>query len=438
MAHPAVVEVRRSDRRRRMVSARREGDTVVVFIPGWMSDSEESRWVDEMVRRLERSEARRRSPGPHGRRRAGAAAAELSRRYLEGRADAHAVRWVPPMRTRWASCTPPTARSGSASGCATCPGGCSTTCWCTSSPTCCEPGHDERFWAWVHRYPRTRAGDGLPGGALGRRRARARERRRRGRLIARRRREMLVERGSALRTPLTSLRLLVGRRPSARRRCSSGGASFASFSSSAIGSLRVGAGRRTPPGRRGRRRSGRGRGAPTARRGPSTPRCSVSSRHSSDAARSRRGRSSSPTTVANVCSAGPPEARRRRSVSRSASAPGSRSPTASATTASTQPSTSASSVSSRASAAFCSGVVSRLEHARLHGLLDRGRVARVDAAGELLDAGAVDPDAPRVLLDGAEQPLLQPRHVREEPVVGGLAGGQEDHAPRWRAGRGPW
>ena len=53
MAHPAVVEVRRSDRRRRMVSARREGDTVVVFIPGWMSDSEESRWVDEMVRRLE-------------------------------------------------------------------------------------------------------------------------------------------------------------------------------------------------------------------------------------------------------------------------------------------------------------------------------------------------------------------------------------------------
>jgi hypothetical protein len=35
-----------------MVSARREGDTVIVFIPGWMSESEETRWVDEMVRRL--------------------------------------------------------------------------------------------------------------------------------------------------------------------------------------------------------------------------------------------------------------------------------------------------------------------------------------------------------------------------------------------------
>ena len=41
-----------------MVSARREGDTVIVFIPGWMSESEELRWVDEMVARLERSDER--------------------------------------------------------------------------------------------------------------------------------------------------------------------------------------------------------------------------------------------------------------------------------------------------------------------------------------------------------------------------------------------
>ena len=106
MAHPAVVEVRRSDRRRRMVSSRREGDTVVVFIPGWMSDSEESRWVDEMVRRLERSEARRRSPARAGDDALGRRAAELARRYLDARAVPTSVRWVPPMRTRWASCTP--------------------------------------------------------------------------------------------------------------------------------------------------------------------------------------------------------------------------------------------------------------------------------------------------------------------------------------------
>src|ERR1700759_2463500 len=103
MAHPAVVEVRRSDRRRRMVSARREGDTVIVFIPGWMSDSEERRWGDEMVRRLERSEARRRSPARNGDDEPQRRSVELSRRYLDGRAVPTTVRWVAPMRTRWAS-----------------------------------------------------------------------------------------------------------------------------------------------------------------------------------------------------------------------------------------------------------------------------------------------------------------------------------------------
>src|SRR5699024_2655193 len=88
-----------------------------------------------------------------------------------------------------------------------------------------------------------------------------------------------------------------------------------------------------------------------------TPCCSPTRLHSVAASRIRRGRSSSPTSVAKVCSAGPPVARRRRSVSRSASAPGNRSATASATTTSTQPSTSASSVSSRVSAACCCGVV---------------------------------------------------------------------------------
>ena len=89
-----------------MVSARREGDTVIVFIPGWMSESEETRWVDEMVRRLERSEARRRSPARTGDDALRRRSIELSRRYLEGRAEPTTVRWVPTMSTRWASCTP--------------------------------------------------------------------------------------------------------------------------------------------------------------------------------------------------------------------------------------------------------------------------------------------------------------------------------------------
>ena len=155
MAHPAVVEVRRSDRRRRMVSARREGDTVVVFIPGWMSDSEESRWVDEMVRRLERSEARRRSPARTGDDALRRKAAELSRRYLESRAMPTSVRWVSTMRTRWASCTPADATIRISERLRDVPAWVLDYVLVHELTHLLEPGHDERFWAWVHRYPRS-------------------------------------------------------------------------------------------------------------------------------------------------------------------------------------------------------------------------------------------------------------------------------------------
>jgi predicted metal-dependent hydrolase len=155
MAHPAAVEVRRSDRRRRMVSARREGDTVIVFIPGWMSDSEERRWVDEMVRRLERSEARRRSPARKGDDELERRSLELSRRYLDGRAVPTKVRWVAPMRTRWASCTPADATIRISERLRDVPGWVVDYVLVHELAHLLEPGHDEPFWAWVHRYPRS-------------------------------------------------------------------------------------------------------------------------------------------------------------------------------------------------------------------------------------------------------------------------------------------
>jgi predicted metal-dependent hydrolase len=155
MARPAVVEVRRSDRRRRMVSARREGDTVVVFIPGWMSDSEESRWVDEMVRRLERSEARRRSPARVGDDALGRRAAELSRRYLDGQAVPTSLRWVSPMRTRWASCTPADGTIRVSERLRDVPAWVLDYVLVHELTHLLEPGHDEQFWAWVHRFPRS-------------------------------------------------------------------------------------------------------------------------------------------------------------------------------------------------------------------------------------------------------------------------------------------
>ncbi|GAY07080.1 putative predicted metal-dependent hydrolase [Pseudonocardia sp. N23] len=137
-----------------MVSARREGDTVIVFIPGWMSESEERRWVDEMVRRLERSEAKRRSPARTGNDALLQRSLELSRRYLGPDAVPTSVRWVAPMRTRWASCTPVDGTIRVSERLRDVPG------WVVDYVLVHElahllvPGHDDQFWELVRRYPR--------------------------------------------------------------------------------------------------------------------------------------------------------------------------------------------------------------------------------------------------------------------------------------------
>lgn len=100
-ADPAV-EVRRSPRRRRTVSAYREGDRTVVLIPAQMSAREEERWVRAMLDRLERRERRTALNEPELARRA----LVLSAQYLDGRARPASVRWVGNQAARWGSCTP--------------------------------------------------------------------------------------------------------------------------------------------------------------------------------------------------------------------------------------------------------------------------------------------------------------------------------------------
>ncbi len=96
------VEVRRSARRRRTVSAYREGDRTVVMIPARMTADEERRWVSVMLDKLAAQESRRLLDDDElGRR-----AAELSHRYLQGRARPDSVRWVTNQNSRWGSCTP--------------------------------------------------------------------------------------------------------------------------------------------------------------------------------------------------------------------------------------------------------------------------------------------------------------------------------------------
>jgi predicted metal-dependent hydrolase len=101
-ADGSTVEVVRSARRRRTVSAYRDGDRTVVLLPARTSAADELRWVDTMVARLAKQDARRK-PSDDGLR---ARAESLSERHFAGRAKPASIRWVGTMQSRWGSCTP--------------------------------------------------------------------------------------------------------------------------------------------------------------------------------------------------------------------------------------------------------------------------------------------------------------------------------------------
>lgn len=96
------IEVRRSERRRRSVTAYRENGRTIVVVPHRMSRSDVITYVEDLVGRLEARE-----------RRAVPSDAELVRRaehliaeFLPGWTTPRSVRWSATQRQRWGSCTP--------------------------------------------------------------------------------------------------------------------------------------------------------------------------------------------------------------------------------------------------------------------------------------------------------------------------------------------
>lgn len=147
------VEVRRSARRRRTVTAYQENGRTVVLIPAAFSAAEERRWVDQMVAKLQTREERRRrtlaSDDDLMTR-----AMQLSRAHLDGRAVPASVRWVDNQNRRWGSCTPADRSIRLSSRLRGMPEFVVDYVLVHELAHLLEAGHDERFWALVHAYPR--------------------------------------------------------------------------------------------------------------------------------------------------------------------------------------------------------------------------------------------------------------------------------------------
>jgi hypothetical protein len=149
-----VVEVRRSQRRRRTVSAYRDGERVVVLIPDRFSRAEETEWVERMLARLAAREERiqRSDQELAGR------ARRLTARYLSDYAHVvvpASVRWVTNQNGRWGSCTPDDGTIRISHRIQEMPD------WVLDYVLLHElahlvvPSHSARFWNLVNRYPKS-------------------------------------------------------------------------------------------------------------------------------------------------------------------------------------------------------------------------------------------------------------------------------------------
>jgi predicted metal-dependent hydrolase len=150
------VEVRRSKRRRRTVSAYRDGERIVVLIPASLTRAQEAEWVDTMVARLERSERRRRPSDTD----LFARAQRLSDDYLGGLARPDSVRWVDNQRARWGSCTPSDRSIRLSSRMQGMPVWVVDYVLVHELAHLLEHQHNEAFWAWVDRFPQAERAKG--------------------------------------------------------------------------------------------------------------------------------------------------------------------------------------------------------------------------------------------------------------------------------------
>ena len=151
------IEVRRSSRRKKTISAEIVGRALIVSVPERLSRAEEQQWVDKMAARLSQQRRRDRlnEDGALARR-----ARDLSRRYLGG-VEFSTIAWVDNQKSRWGSCSIDDRSIRLSLELADYPG------WVRDYVIVHElahllvADHSDRFWELVDRYPMTERARGF-------------------------------------------------------------------------------------------------------------------------------------------------------------------------------------------------------------------------------------------------------------------------------------
>lgn len=143
------VEVRRSKRRRRTVSARAEGSRIVVMVPDDLPDSEERRQITEIVERVRDKVGNNLDDAALDKR-----ARRLARTVLDGKPRMESIKWVRNMSRRWASVTGDPGRIRVSHRLADVPEYVLDDVIVHELVhTFIEDGHSDEFWEWAAKAP---------------------------------------------------------------------------------------------------------------------------------------------------------------------------------------------------------------------------------------------------------------------------------------------
>ncbi len=145
-----VVELVRSTRRRRTISARLDGNRLVVQVPAGLSPAEEQAWAEKLGSRI-LATRRRRELNHDGD--LAARAQALNERYFEGKLTVADVRYVTNQQHRFGSCTPSQRTIRISDRVAKLPPWVRDAVLVHELAHLAEANHSRRFWKLANRYP---------------------------------------------------------------------------------------------------------------------------------------------------------------------------------------------------------------------------------------------------------------------------------------------
>jgi predicted metal-dependent hydrolase len=145
-----VVEIVRSTRRRRTISARLDGSRLIVQVPTGLSAAEEQAWATKLGSKI-LAARRRRALNTDGD--LAARARDLNKRYFDGKLQLDEIRYVSNQQQRFGSCTPSQRTIRISDRVAKLPPWVRDAVIVHELAHLVEANHSARFWKLANRYP---------------------------------------------------------------------------------------------------------------------------------------------------------------------------------------------------------------------------------------------------------------------------------------------